>query len=196
MFRNYLRIAIRRFVGQKYYSLINTLGLALGTAACILILLFVQDELSYEKGFQNNRQIYRLVEDFPMGTHLSQSATVPFPTKNSLMTDFPEITHATLIFRPSSWGNTPVLKLNDLEYFEDNFIFAEHSFLDIYEFKFLKGDRKKALNGPNELIVTVSTAKKYFGDEDPIGKRLNLNNFRPGSDRCNRRSAQQYAPSI
>src|SRR5882762_2446510 len=178
MLRNYFRIAIRSFINQKYYSLINTLGLALGTAACILILLFVEDELSYEKGFRNNQQIYRLVEDFPMGTHLSQSATVPFPTRNTLMTDFPEITNAALIYRPSSWGQTPVIKLSDQEYYEDNFIYAEHNFLDIYGFKFLKGDPKKALNGPNELIVTASTAKKYFGDEDPIGKRLNLGNFR------------------
>src|SRR5258706_9662209 len=178
MYRNYLRIALRSFVNQKYYSLINTVGLALGIAACILILLFVEDELSYEKGFQNNRQIYRLVEDFPMGTHLSQSATVPFPTKNNLMTDFPEITQAALIFRPSSWGNTPVLKLKDQEYYEDNFIFAEHSFLDIYGFKFLEGDPKKALTGPNELVVTARTAKKYFGEDDPIGRRLKLGNFR------------------
>jgi len=178
MFRNYLKIAIRNFVQQKYYSLINTLGLALGIAACILILLFVEDELSYEKGFAKNRLIYRLVEDFPMGTHLSQSATVPFPTKNSLMTDFPEVTNAALIFRPASWGQTPVLKLEDQEFFEDNFIFAEHAFLEIYGFKFIKGDPGKALNGPNELLLTVSAAKKYFGDTDPIGKRLDLNNFR------------------
>ncbi|HZI24206.1 MAG TPA: ABC transporter permease, partial [Chryseolinea sp.] len=177
MFRNYFKIAVRNFVQQKYYSLINTLGLALGTAACILILLFVKDELSFEKGFTNNQQIYRLVEDFPMGPHLSQSATVPFPTKNNLMNDFPEVTNAALIFRPSSWGQAPVLKLEDEEYFEDNFIFAEHSFLEIYKFPFIKGDAAKALMGPNELVLTATAAKKYFGDEDPIGKRLNLSNF-------------------
>ena len=178
MIRKYLKIAIRSFVGQKYYSLINTLGLALGTAACILILLFVEDELSYEKGFKNNQKTYRLVEDFPMGTHLSQSATIPFPVKVNLMNDFPEITHAAIIFRPSSWGNTTILKLKDEEYYEDNFIFAEHSFLEIYDFKFIKGDPKQALKGPNELLLTASVAKKYFGSTDPIGKRINLNNFR------------------
>ena len=177
MFRNYFKIAVRNFVQQKYYSLINTLGLALGTAACILILLFVKDELSFEKAFTNNQQIYRLVEDFPMGPHLSQSATVPFPTKNNLINDFPEVTNAALIFRPSSWGQAPVLKLEDEEYFEDNFIFAEHSFLEIYKFPFLKGDAAKALMGPNELVLTATAAKKYFGDEDPIGKRINLSNF-------------------
>ena len=177
MLRNYFKIAVRNFVQQKYYSLINTLGLALGTAACILILLFVKDELSFEKGYANNQQIYRLVEDFPMGPHISRSATVPFPTKANLMNDFPEVTNAALIYRPSSWGQTPVLKLEDEEYFEDNFIFAEHSFLEIYQFPFIKGDPAKALMGPNELLLTATAAKKYFGDKDPIGKRINLSNF-------------------
>jgi len=70
MFRNYFKVAMRSFINQKYYSIINTLGLALGTAACILILLFVQDELSYEQDFRNHENIYRLVQDFPMGDHL------------------------------------------------------------------------------------------------------------------------------
>lgn len=178
MLRNYLKIAYRNFTQQKYYSLINTLGLALGTAACMLILLFVRDELSYEKSFKKNDQIYRLVEEFPMGNHLSRSATIPFPVKKNLTADFPEITNAAIIFRPSSWGQTPVLKKGDEEFFEDNFIFAEHSFLEIYGFHFIKGDASRALVGPNELILTETTAKKYFGTSDPIGKRLNLNNFR------------------
>lgn len=178
MVRNYIKIASRNFVQQKYYSLINTLGLALGIAACILIVLFVRDELSYEHAFGKNEQIYRVVEDFPMGNHLSKSATVPFPVKKNLMNDFPQITNAAWIFRPASWGNVPVLKLGDEEYFEDNFIFAEPSFLEMYGFKLIKGDPRTLLHGPNELLLTQSAAKKYFGDEDPVGKTLNLNNFR------------------
>ena len=172
MLLNYLKIAFRSFISQKYYSLINTVGLALGTATCILIVLFVTDELSYEKSYSNNKNIYRLVEDFPMGTHLSQSATVPFPTKKSMMTDYPEIKNAAIIFRPSSWGGSPVMKRGDQEFYEDDFIFAEHSFLEIYKFRFIKGDSAKALRGPRELLLTESSAKKYFGDEDPVGKTL------------------------
>lgn len=178
MLRNYFKIAFRNFVQQKYYSLINTLGLALGIAACILIVLFVRDELSYEQNFAGNQQIYRIVEEFPMGNHLSKSATIPFPVKKNLMNDFPQITNAAWVFRPSSWGNVPILKLGDEEYFEDNFIFAEPSFLQMYGFKLIKGDPGKVLHGPNELVLTQSAAKKYFGDEDPVGKTLNLNDFR------------------
>jgi putative ABC transport system permease protein len=165
-------------MSQKYYSAINTIGLALGIAACILILLFIQDELSYEQGFKKEGKIFRMVQDFPMGEHLSQSATVPFPVKGNMLEDFPEITNAAWIFRPGSWGNNAVIKYGDKEFFEDDFIFAEHSFLEIYDFKFIKGDAKTALTNANELLITESTAKKYFGDEDPIGKTLNMNNFR------------------
>ena len=177
MLLNYLKVTIRSFINQKYYFIINTLGLALGLAACILIMLYVQDELSFEKPFNNHEHIYRLVQDFPMGDHLSQSATVPFPTKNTMLSDFPEVKNATLLYRPSSWGNPTLIKYEENEYYEDDFVFAEHSFLDIYRFDFVKGDPSKALIGPNELVITESIAKKYFGEADPIGKRLNLNNF-------------------
>lgn len=177
MLLNYLKIAIRSFGRQKYYSIINTLGLALGAAACILILLFVKDELSYENSFVNNDQIYRITEDFPMGTHLSRSATVPFPVKNALMEDFPEITNAAIVFRPSSWGNSPILKIGDNEYYEDDFIFAEQNLLEIYDLGVRKGSADKALHGPNKIVLTENAAKKYFGSEDPIGKRVRLNDF-------------------
>lgn len=150
----------------------------MGIAACIIILLYVQEELSYEKAFKNHENIYRLVQDFPMGEHLSQSATVPFPTKNTMAEDFPAITHAALVYRPSSWGNPTLIKYGEDEYYEDDFIFAEHSLLEIYDLKFIKGDPAKALAGPNELIITESVAKKYFGDDEAIGKILNLNSFR------------------
>lgn len=177
MLLNYLKIAIRSFGRQKYYSIINTLGLALGTAACILILLFVRDELSYENNFANHERIYRVTEDFPMGTHLSRSATVPFPVKNALMEDFPEITNATTIFRPSSWGSSPVIKVEDNEYYEDDFVFADQNLLDIYDIRFLMGDAAQALHGPNKIVLTESVAKKYFGSENPIGKRVRLDDF-------------------
>ena len=167
MLRNYLKVTVRSFLNQKYYSFINTLGLALGIAACILIMLFVLDELSYDK-------IYRLTEDLQMGEHVSRTASVPFPTKNTLMLDFPQVKKAAIIFRPSSWGNSVLIKNKDHEQYEDDFIFAEHSLLDIYDFNFIKGNPEKALLGTNELIMTASAAKRYFGDEDPIGKRVTL----------------------
>jgi putative ABC transport system permease protein len=172
MFKNYLKVTIRSFLHQKYYSIINTVGLSLGLSACILIFLYVQDELSYEHSFKNHRDIYRLVQDFPMGDHLSQSASVPFPTKATMVEDFADIDLATLIFRPSSWGNAILLKKGEDAYYEDDLIFVEPEFLDIYEFKFIRGDLNGKFNEPNELILTETAAKKYFGEENPLGKVL------------------------
>ena len=179
MLKNYFKVTVRNFINQKYYSIINIVGLALGISACILILLFVQNELSYEQGFKKSDKIYRLIQDFPMGNnHVSKTASVPFPTKNTMITDFPAIANATHIYRPSSWGNPSLLKNTDDEYFEDKFMFAENSFFEVFDLKFIKGDPATALKGANQLLINASTAKKYFGDEDPIGKTLNLNNFR------------------
>ena len=178
MLKNYLKVAWRSFIGQKYYSAINTLGLALGIAACVLILLFVQEEISYESGFKNQGKIYRLVQDFPMGDHLSVSATVPFPTKRTMLNDFPEISNAALIFRPSSWGNNSIMKIGDKEYFEDNFVFAESSLFEIYDFNFVYGEPENVLKNSNEILLTETIAQKYFGDENPLGKEISLGGFR------------------
>jgi len=172
MFKNYLKVTIRSFIGQKYYSIINTLGLSLGLTACILIFLYVQDEVSYEQSFENHKNIYRLVQDFPMGDHLSQSASVPFPTKPTMLEDFSAIDKASLIFRPSSWGNSILIKHKEDEYYEDDLIFVEPEFLDIYEFNFLERDPDSKFNEPFELILTETTAKKYFGNENAVGKVL------------------------
>ncbi len=92
--------------------------------------------------------------------------------------DFPSITRTALAYRPSSWGNPTLIKHGEYEFYEDDFIFVEHSFMEIYDFNFIKGDPSKALLGPNELVITESVAKKYFGNDDPMGNRLNLNSFR------------------
>ncbi len=174
MFKNYLKVTLRSLINQKYYSIINTLGLSLGLTACILIFLYVQDELSYEHTFKNHEDIYRLVQDFPMGDHLSQSATVPFPTKATMVEDFPAIEKAALLFRPSSWGNAILIMDGEDEYYEDDLVFAEPEFLEIYDFNFIYRDESSNFDKPNELILTESTAKKYFADENPIGKSLQV----------------------
>lgn len=174
MFRNYLLVTFRSLINQKFYSIINTLGLALGIAACIIILLYVQDELSYEKAFKNHENIYRLVQDFPMGDHLSQSATVPMPTRNRLPEDFPEVKHASLIFRPSSWGQPLSINHKNVLHYEDDFIFADHGLLDMYDLKFVGSTPKNALQEPNEIIISSSKAQQYFGDKNAVGETLNI----------------------
>lgn len=178
MLRNYFKVAVRNFVNQKYYSLLNTLGLALGIASCILIFLFVQDELSYEKSFEGHENTYRLVQDMTMGDHISETASVPFPTKGALLEDYESVEKAAFIYSPGAWGNIPVIKYKDDEYFEEGFVFGEPEMLEIFPFEFVSGNSSKVLRKPDEIILTESTAKKYFGDEEALGKQLGFGNFR------------------
>src|SRR5690606_7250449 len=100
-----------------------------------------------------------------------------FPVKNALMADFPEITNAATIFRPSSWGTSPVIKVDDINYYEDDLVFAEQSLLEIYDFPALKGEISHALRGPNKIVLTERAARKYFGTDDPIGRRVRMDDF-------------------
>lgn len=178
MFKNYLKVAVRSLIRHKFYSIINISGLAIGIMACLLILLFVQDELSYDKFYDQSDQIYRVTQVLPMGAKVSHTATAPWPLTQTLLTDFPQILAGAIVHRPSSWGNVPVIKYEDQSYLEEDWIFADASILDIFNFNFIKGAPERALKSPLHVVITESTARKYFGNDDPIGKTLNYNNNR------------------
>ncbi len=176
MFKNYMKVAFRSLVKQKFYAIINISGLAIGAMACILILLFVQDELSYDKFHEKADRIYRVTQIQPMGAKISHTATAPWPLTQRLITDFPEIQSVAKAFRPSSWGNVPVIRYEDRSFPEEDWIFADASILDIFDFTFIRGNPETALRSPTHVLLTESTAKRYFGDVDPIGKMLTYNN--------------------
>ncbi len=178
MFKNYLKVALRSLIKHRFYSIINIAGLAVGAMACILILLFVQDELSYDKFYDNSDHIYRVTQVLPMGAKVSHTATAPWPLTQALMTDFPEIQAGAKAHRPSSWGNVPVVKHGDTSHLEADWIFADATILNVFDFNFLRGNPETALRAPEHVLITQSIARKYFGDEDPIGKILNYNNNR------------------
>ncbi len=176
MFNNYLKIAFRNLIKHKFYSIINISGLAIGIAACLLMLLYVQDELSYDKHFENADHIYRLNQEIQMSSMVSHTATVPFPLTPNLVNDFPEISSASKIFRPSSWGNAPFIRIGDQQFVEEDFLFADATVLDIFDFEFRSGNQSIALQAPNHILITESIAQKYFSNEDPIGKTIRYNN--------------------
>jgi putative ABC transport system permease protein len=178
MFKNYLKVTIRSLVKHRFYSIINISGLAVGAMACILILLFVQDELSYDKFHDKSDRIYRVTQVLPMGAKVSHTATAPWPLTQALMTDFPEIQAGAKAYRPSSWGNVPVIKYQDHNYLEEDWVFADADILDIFEFTFLAGDSETAMKTQSHVIITDQAARKYFGDDNPIGKVLTYNNNR------------------
>ena len=173
MLKNYFKIALRNLLRQKLYAFINIFGLALGVACCLLILLFVEHEWSFDKFHEKAERIYRaiLVEHKADGA-VEQMSYQPLPLGSTLAAEYPEIEQAVRIFHGGgavSYGD---------KHFSERFIFTDPAFFEVFNFPWLKGDPTKALAGPNSAVITRRIAEKYFGAEDPIGKQLSTKNWR------------------
>ncbi|MFC2165043.1 ABC transporter permease [Acidobacteriota bacterium] len=170
MLKNYIKIALRNIRKQKGYSLINILGLAIGMASCLLILLYVQDELSYDRYHDKADRIYRVAGSYRMGGRGFQTATVGAPTAKALIDDFSEVENAVRFRDRGSY----IVQYGDDSFKERQIVFADPSFFSIFTIPLLKGDPFTALSNPNSLVLNQNTAEKYFGQEDPMGKTLRL----------------------
>ena len=174
MLKNNLKIALRTLWKHKQVTLINVIGLSVGMAACVLILLFVQYELSYDRYHENADRIYRLSREWrnadgETSLHLGHLAS---PFAPFLANDFPkEIESIARLLNP---GGTFLVnyEAKDVQMVESDFYFAESAVFDIFSFPLAQGSPETALSEPGSVVVTESTARKYFGDEDPIGKTL------------------------
>jgi len=169
MFLNYMKVAIRNLKKNKGYSFINIFGLAVGIACCILILLYIQNELSYDHYNKNIDQIYRVRLAAKIGNHEINSAATCAPCGPTFTQEIPEVENFTRI---RNYGY-PVIRYKDKAFSEERFYWVDSTFFDIFTVPFIEGNPKTALNQPNSVVITESIAKKYFGNEDPIGKILN-----------------------
>ncbi len=172
MLKNYLKVVLRNLKRQKIYSFINIFGLAIGIACCILILLFIRYELSYDKFNKNSNRIYRVTREWfnEDGTTSLHLARVAPPIGPLLKNDFPSIILQEARFLHDY--NT-FLKINNNTVIENKFYWAEQSAFKIFTIPFIKGDPNTALSEPKSVVITESMAKKYFGNEDPLGKTIN-----------------------
>ena len=170
MIKNYLKIALRNLRKYKTYAVINMAGLAVGMAGCLLIVLFVQDELNYERFHDNADRIVRLVEDQVQGDRVGRLATTYTPLAPALTTEFPAV-EAAVRFYPY-----PVLvRYGDAKKFqEDHFVLADSTVFDVFSFRLIRGEADAALAQPFTVVLTASTARKYFDDADPIGQVLTV----------------------
>jgi putative ABC transport system permease protein len=171
MFNNYLKIALRNMKRYKGYSLINTAGLAVGMACCILILLWVRDELSFDRFHHNLDHIYRVIRMEQKIADAGKDALTPPPLAATLKEKFPEITHAT---RFGNWGCW-LVSYGEKNFYETRYECADPDFFEMFNFPFIKGNPKNALLDTYSVVLTEEMAEKYFGNEDPIGKTLNIN---------------------
>lgn len=171
MLLNYLKVAIRNLIRHKTYSFINVVGLALGLACSIFILLWVQDELSYDRFYENADNIYRVEQDQYYSGESYHVTVTPFPVGPGFKSSIPEVDNAARI------AYHPVLITHEENaFYEAEVVAADQSYLDIFGLDFVKGDRNTALNEPYSIVMTEEFAKKYFGNEDALGKVLTVNN--------------------
>lgn len=166
MLKNYFKVALRTLRRHPGYTAINVTGLAVGMACCLLILLFVRDELSYDRFHANADRIYRIVSDWG---DFSVPATNP-PVINRLGPDFPEIEMALL--RPFD----AQVAYGDRQFQEDRIYFATPEAFDVFTIPVLQGQPETALSEPFKVMLTEATAQKYFGEANPVGQTLRIDN--------------------
>jgi len=171
LFKNYLKIAFRNIWSQKGYSFINIFGLAVGLTCSILIITFIQNELSYDKFNKKSDRIYRVTREWfnENGESSFHLARVAPPVGWLLKNDYPHIVKDEVRFLHDS--NT-FLEINNIPIVEKNFYWAEQSAFNIFTIPFIEGDPETALKEPKSLVLTESMAKKYFGNQDPLGKTI------------------------
>ena len=171
MFKNYFKIAWRNLRRNKSFSAINIFGLSIGIACCLIIMLFVQDELSYDRYNKKADRIVRVVFRGSINGEKMKEANVMPPVAQTLKADYPEVVQATRLRT-----DAPLVTYDDKTFKENEFAFADSNFFQVFTLPFLKGDAKTALTQPNTLVISATTAEKYFGKKDPIGKILSFNN--------------------
>lgn len=171
MFRNYLKFAFRNLKRHKIYSFINIFGLAVGMACAILILLWIQDELSYDRFHENADDIYRVVETWQYSSgEIDYNRVTPGPLAPVLKADYPEIIHSTRFFGGfEKWQLT-----NDKKSYLSPGGAVDSAFFSIFTFPFVKGNPKTAFSKPHSIVMTEDLAKKIFGDDDPLGETIQL----------------------
>jgi putative ABC transport system permease protein len=173
MLKNYLITTLRKIKKHKAFSLINISGLTLGMTCCILILLWVQDEMSYDRFFRHNDALYRLVVVERQQKRLDMvDVKTPWPAAEILKESIPEIRNTARFH----FLRNRTLRYKDRLFNENSFGFADLSFFDLFSFEFIKGDPRNALKDLNSIVLTEEMAEKYFGREDPVGKTMTLDN--------------------
>ena len=169
MFRNYLKIALRNIKEQKGYSFINIASLAIGLSCCILIVLYIKYEFSYDKYHNDAQHIYRVVREYqgrPVWFNSSEH-----PLAASLKEDFPEVVKSTRVKKNDEVG---VVEYNSKRFNEEGIYFVDQDFLETFTFPLVLGDTHTALKEPFSVLLTQEMAEKYFGNEEPVGKSLRI----------------------
>ncbi len=166
MIKNYFKVAMRSLFKNKFYSLLNITGLAIGIASCLMILLFVADELSYDTYYENSENTYRLTMAGALNGSAFDLAVVGPSVGKAMLDDYPEV----IDFGRFRQRGSPFIRFGENVFKEEKFVWADHSILNIFGIRLVQGDPETALTAPRSLVMSQTAAKKYFGNADPVGQ--------------------------
>ncbi|HEY4153846.1 MAG TPA: ABC transporter permease, partial [Puia sp.] len=170
MFKNYFRITVRNLLRNKAFSVINIFGLAIGISTCLIILLFVLNEFSYDRFNKKADQMVRVVfRGFVQGEKMKEANVMP-PVAQALKADYPEVLDAT---RLRDYGR-PRFITGEKSFAEEPFAYVDSNFFQVFTFPLLQGNPKTALMQTHSIVISELVAKKYFGRENPMGKMMNF----------------------
>ncbi len=170
MIANYFKIALRNILRHKGYAAINISGLAIGIACCMVIFLFVRNELNYDRFHQNGERIFRVLRHATGDGEDRKIGVTSAPFAPALQTDFPTDVEETMRVMP----NEGLVTYGDNSYYEKKFYFADKSFFEFFSYPLRVGQPAEVLADPNDVVISKTMAEKYFGEENPIGKILTL----------------------
>ena len=172
MFGNFFKVALRVFIRDRVHTLINIFGLAIGLAFSIVIFLYAHKEISYDRFHENAYRIYRIAIRGKVADNTFNHAVTPAPLAAVMIREIPEIENTVRVVRFGAW----LVRYGNAKYNEDNIIFSDPSFFQIFSFPLIKGSSEEVLKNPNSIVLSRQAVQRYFGQEDPIGKRLRIEN--------------------
>ncbi len=175
MLKNYFKTSLRFLLKNKTYSLINIIGLALGTLCCIYIILYVTDQYSYDKQQRDAKDIYRIVSRMEIAGDKHHNATASPPIAPAMKKDFGEVIQYTRIV-PMLQVNKSLLNYKEKFIYEDQAFYADSTLFDMFNYHFIYGNPSNALKAPYTLVLMKSVSDKLFGREDPLGKTITIEN--------------------
>jgi putative ABC transport system permease protein len=172
MLINYFKNAVRILISQRFYSIINIAGLSIGITACILVTLYIEHDLSYDRYHKNAENIYRIEFNYSQEGTTSRSAQTQALLGPTLKNEYPEIKKLSRIY----FSDRSLVKAGDKNNYEDRISYADSDFFEIFSYQAVAGDITEFLKKPNTIILTESTVEKYFGKENPLGKIIEVDN--------------------
>ena len=169
MIKNYLKIAWRSLVKSRLFTALNLLGLALGLTVSLLLMLYVKDELSFDKYHTNGKDIYRVGVTATFDSKSEKWASAPNVVGPTMKNEVPEVVQQTRLLL-NDFGQTAFINLGEKKFAEKKLYWVDGSIFELFDIKLIQGNPETALQDPNKIVLSQATAKKYFGDENPLGK--------------------------